>query len=54
MQTHLYGEFMKRINTYIREEQIKKLQEIKNKEGILPAEIIRRALDEWFKKHDKK
>ncbi len=44
---------MIRRNYYITEQQDKKLKEAHEKTGIKPAETVRRALDEYFKK-DKK
>ena len=40
----------KRRTFWIDDEQLDALQEIRNRDGVLPSEQIRRALDDWFKK----
>ena len=45
---------MTRTNIYLTEMQMKKFKTIAKKAGYPVAEIIRRALDEWLEKYDKK
>jgi len=40
---------MKRIDTYLTYQQIKKLKELAFKTGLTVAELIRRAIDEYLK-----
>ena len=40
---------MKRIDTYITHQQIKKLKELAQKTGLTVAELIRRAIDKYLK-----
>jgi len=42
---------MKRENFFITDRQGSKLKEIKEKTGVKQAETVRRALDEYFKRH---
>ena len=45
---------MIRTNIYLTEIQMKKFKAIAKKAGYPVAEIIRRALDDWLEKYDKK
>ena len=45
---------MIRTNIYLTELQMKKFKTISKKKGYPVAEIIRRALDEWLEKYEKK
>jgi predicted DNA-binding protein len=45
---------MKRTNIYLTEIQSKKFKGLSKKTGYSMAELIRRALDEWFEKHEEK
>jgi metal-responsive CopG/Arc/MetJ family transcriptional regulator len=45
---------MRRTNIYLTETQMKKFKAISKKSGYPVAEMIRRALDEWLEKHEKK
>jgi hypothetical protein len=45
---------MIRTNIYLTEMQMKKFKAISKKAGYPVAEIIRRALDEWLEKQEKK
>jgi hypothetical protein len=45
---------MTRTNIYLTETQLKKFKAIAEKAGYPVAEIIRRAMDEWLAKHEKK
>jgi metal-responsive CopG/Arc/MetJ family transcriptional regulator len=45
---------MRRTNIYLTEIQMKKFKTISKKAGYPVAEIIRRALDEWLEKYEKK
>ena len=40
----------KRYAFWIEQEQLEGLHEIRARDGVLPSEQIRRALDEWLKK----
>jgi len=45
---------MTRTNIYLTEMQLKKFKAISKKAGYPVAEIIRRALDEWLEKYERK
>ncbi len=45
---------MKRVNYHLTEEQIKRLQSLGEKTGLSVAEIIRRAVDEYLDRKEKK
>ncbi len=45
---------MTRTNIYLTEAQLKKFKAIAKKAGYPIAEIIRRAMDEWLEKYEKK
>jgi metal-responsive CopG/Arc/MetJ family transcriptional regulator len=45
---------MTRTNIYLTEVQIKKFKAIATEAGYPVAEIIRRAMDEWLEKYEKK
>lgn len=40
----------KRYAFWIEDDQLAALEAIKKRDGVLPSEQIRRALDDWFKK----
>jgi hypothetical protein len=40
----------KRYTFWIDDEQADRLQTVRERDGVLPSEQIRRALDEWFQK----
>lgn len=42
---------MKRYNVYLSEELISRLQEVYRETGVRPAELIRRAVEEWLDSH---
>ena len=44
----------KRMNFYLTEVQIKRLQVMSNKTGLTASEILRRAIDEYWERHEKK
>jgi len=44
---------MKKLNFYLAEPQYQKLQEISRNSGLTMAEIIRRAMDEFFNRLEK-
>jgi len=49
------GEIMpRRTNIYLPEEQIKRLKDISKKKDISVSEIIRRAIDEYLRREEKK
>lgn len=41
---------LKRYTFWIEEDQVGSLGKVKQRDGVLPSEQIRRALDDWFKK----
>lgn len=45
---------MKRMNHFLTEKQLKKLEELSKASGISKAEIIRRALDNYLRKENAK
>jgi len=45
---------MKRVNYHLTEDQIKRLQGLAQKTGLSVAEIIRRAVDEFLDRKEKK
>ena len=45
---------MKRVNYHLAEEQIKRLQGLGEKTGLSVAEIIRRAVDEYLDRKERK
>jgi len=45
---------MKRKNVHLTEAQIKSIQQLSKETGLKPAEIIRRAIDAYIKKHRRK
>lgn len=45
---------MTRTNIYLTEAQMKKFKAIAKKAGYPAAEIIRRAMDEWLQKYERK
>ena len=45
---------MTRTNIYLTEVQVKKFKAIAKKAGYPVAEIIRRAMDEWFEKYEER
>jgi len=44
----------RRTNIYLPEEQIKRLKDISKKKDISVSEIIRRAIDEYLRREEKK
>jgi predicted DNA-binding protein len=44
----------KRMNFYLAEIQIKRLQSMSKKTGLSASEILRRAIDEYWEKFEKK
>jgi predicted DNA-binding protein len=45
---------MKRVNYHLTEEEITRLQALSNKTGLSVAEIIRRAVDEYLDRKERK
>jgi predicted DNA-binding protein len=45
---------MKRVNYHLTEAEITRLQTLSNKTGLSVAEIIRRAIDEYLDRKEKK
>ena len=41
---------LKRYTFWIEEDQVGSLGTVRQRDGVLPSEQIRRALDDWFKK----
>ncbi len=41
---------LKRCTFWIEEDQTESLRKVRERDGVLPSEQIRRALDDWFKK----
>lgn len=44
----------KRINFYLTDLQVKRLQAMSKKTGLAASEIVRRAIDEYFDKFEKR
>lgn len=40
----------KRYTFWIEQEQVDKLKKVRARDGILPSEQLRRALDDWFQR----
>ena len=45
---------MKRFNFYISDVQLKRLRALAKKSGLTTSEILRRAIDEYWEKFEKK
>ncbi len=45
---------MIRTNIYLTENQVKKFKAISKKTGLAVADVIRRALDDWLGRYEKK
>lgn len=57
LDTHLKGVYdllMKRVNFHLTEDQIKKLKSLAAKTGLKEAEHIRRAIDDYLDKKERK
>jgi len=48
MYLYIHNKIMKRVDLYLKEEQIKKLQELKELNGIPVSESVRRAIDKYL------
>lgn len=46
----MYNECMKRINFYIPDPMLEKLQSLADKQDVALAELIRKAIEEYLKK----
>jgi len=44
----------KRMNFYLTDVQVKRLQVMSKKTGLTASEILRRAIDEYWERHEKK
>ncbi len=44
----------KRINFYLTEVEVKRLNEMSKKTGLTASEIVRRAIDEYWEKFERK
>lgn len=45
---------MKRVNYYLSEVQLKRLESLSKKTGLSASEILRRAIDEYWERYEKK
>jgi hypothetical protein len=45
---------MKRVDFYLSEIQIKRIQSLRKKSGLSASEIMRRAIDEYWERFEKK
>ena len=45
---------MKRVNYYLSEIQLKRLESISKKTGLSASEILRRAIDEYWERFERK
>jgi len=50
----VYIDFMIRRNVHLTPQQLKKLAELSKQTGLPMAELIRRAIDEYLRKQNKK